>query len=382
MAKPLVVALIGTGWAGSMHAASYKQISGVDFRLKWVCSLEASLPEFAAQYGFERCTADLNEVLTDPEVTVIDLVTPPSSHLDMILAALKAGKHVVCEKPVTGCFRSPEEIKPEQMLAEVDKQLAQLEQTLKAGGSTFCYAENWIYSPPFQRMAELLLQKGSRCFEIEGFTGHKGSHAAHSLWWKFNGGGALIRQGTHPVSAALYLKRRELEARGEPFRVDTVFCSTARFPRGAAIPEGDTENWGQVILTFSDGTRSCITAGDVFMGQIYNQMRVFASDAVFQCNMTPNNLLQVYLPNDTGVADAHIMEKNDGNVGWQNALVLEEQLRGYVGELQDFLCAIRDQRQPLSDFALAADTLRVIYAAYLSAQEHREIRLTGDGLHS
>lgn len=69
------------------------------------------------------------------------------------------------------------------------------------------------------------------------------------------------------------------------------------------------------------------------------------------------------------------MEKKDQNVGWQNALVIEDVIRGYVGQLQDFLECVEYGRAPQSDFALAKETLLVVYGAYLSAEKGTVIDL-------
>ena len=56
---------------------------------------------------------------------------------------------------------------------------------------------------------------------------HSGSHAAHAAEWSMTGGGALIRQGCHPLSAVLYLKQVEARARGERISVRDVTCESA-----------------------------------------------------------------------------------------------------------------------------------------------------------
>ena len=61
--------------------------------------------------------------------------------------------------------------------------------------------------------------------------------------------------------------------------------------------------------------------------------------------------------------------------GWNKAFVSDEVIRGFMGELQDFIETIVRDGTPASDFQLAYDTTRVIYAAYQSAEEGRRIEL-------
>lgn len=386
--KTVVIGLAGTGWAGAMHATGYRKVYGMECRLKTVCSLEEDRKRFADQYGFEHSTDCFEELLNDREIQVIDIATPPSLHKRMIEAALKAGKHVICEKPVTGYFGSGEilqektgEVPKDIMFQTVRLELEQLERVVEESGCCFFYAENWIYSPPFVRMVELIGKKKTKLLSIEARTGHKGSHAPHAAYWCYNGGGAMIRQGTHPVAAALYLKRKEMEARGERYGIRSVLCDVSTVVQNAgergriaSLPV-DVEDWGQLIITFTDGTKATVTAGDIFLGGILNSMTVYGTDCTFQCNMTPNDLLEVYLGDDSGVEEEEIMEKNDRNLGHQKALVIEETLRGYTGQLQDFLECTVTGRPSESGFQLAKETLLVIYAGYCSAGQGKRIEL-------
>lgn len=384
--KTVVIGLAGTGWAGAMHATGYSKVYGIECRLKTVCSLEEDREKFADRYGFEHSTDRFEELLNDREIQIIDIATPPSLHSRMIEAALKAGKHVICEKPVTGYFGSGEnpgdktgEVPKDIMFQAVGRELERLERAVAESGCHFFYAENWIYSPPFVRMVELLGKKKTKLLSIEARTGHKGSHAPHAAYWRHNGGGAMIRQGTHPVAAALYLKRKEMEARGERYGIHSVICDVSAIVKAAgergrmASLPADVEDWGQLIITFTDGTKATVTAGDIFLGGILNSMTVYGTDCTFQCNMTPNDLLEVYLGDDYGVEEEEIMEKNDRNLGHQKALVIEETLRGYTGQLQDFLECTVTGRPPESGFQLAKETLLVIYAGYCSAEQGKRI---------
>lgn len=383
----VVVAMVGTGWAGSMHARSYQKVYGVSYRLKTVCSLEADLGEFAKKYNFETYTSDFEEVLKDEEIDIIDIVTPPALHYGMIEKIIKAGKHIICEKPLTGYFGHGSALpgldSKKMMFDEVLETLKKLERELQKSKSMLCYAENWVYSPPFVRMTELVKEKKTDLMVIYGHTGHKGSHADHAARWSSNGGGTLIRQGTHPIAAALYLKKQEMLQKDKPFGIKSVLCDceclagkkSPEEKKALDVRSEDVEDWAQVVITFSDDTKASISSGDIFLSQIYNSMEIYGNDAVYRVNMTPNNLLETYWADDTNGENAFVMEKNDRNIGWQDALVAEDMIRGYVGQLQDFLECVEYDRAPQSDFDLAKDTLIVVYAAYLSAEMKQTINL-------
>ena len=103
--KTVVVGTAGAGYAASLHGNGYEKVSGVSVRLKTICDINLELAaKIKERYGYEQMTADFEEMLADPEIDVIDIVTPPFLHCDMAVKALRAGKHVICEKPLTGYF--------------------------------------------------------------------------------------------------------------------------------------------------------------------------------------------------------------------------------------------------------------------------------------
>ena len=86
--KPVVI--------GTIHGNGYEKVSGVPIRLKTVCDLNLDLAnQVKERYGYEQAITNFDDMLADPEIDVIDIVTPPFLHCSMAIKALKAGKHVV-----------------------------------------------------------------------------------------------------------------------------------------------------------------------------------------------------------------------------------------------------------------------------------------------
>jgi predicted dehydrogenase len=100
------IGLIGTGFMGKAHAIAFNSVSAVfgDVlrpRLRLLCDVDAERTQRKAEeYGFDRWTTDWREVVTDDSVEVVAITTPNHLHREMALAALAAGKHVYCEKPM------------------------------------------------------------------------------------------------------------------------------------------------------------------------------------------------------------------------------------------------------------------------------------------
>ncbi len=97
MSKSLNCGIIGCGVIAPSHASGYLKIPGV--RLRWACDLvEEKARALARKYAADRVTRDYREVLADPEVKAVSICTDHASHAEIAIAALDAGKHVLCEK--------------------------------------------------------------------------------------------------------------------------------------------------------------------------------------------------------------------------------------------------------------------------------------------
>src|SRR3989442_7156253 len=99
------VALIGYAFMGRAHSNAYRQVSRffspkLTPRLKLVCGRDPKkVARAAAQLGWEEWATDWREVVGREDIQVVDVVTPGDSHAEIAIAAAKAGKAVLCEKP-------------------------------------------------------------------------------------------------------------------------------------------------------------------------------------------------------------------------------------------------------------------------------------------
>lgn len=386
--KTVVVGTLGAGYAARLHGNGYKKVSGVRVRLKTICDLNTDLArQVQEEFGYEQITADFQEMLADPEIDVIDIVTPPFVHIPMAIQAMRAGKHVICEKPLTGYFgkkgeenvgkTTPKAFMYQEVLRSMDELKAVVEET----GKKFMYAENFVYATPIQRSAQLVRAKKSKILFLQGFVGLKGSSSPVAGLWNKTGGGQLVRNGTHPLSGMLWLKQQEAQARGETITVKSVSadvgtttaCLTEHEHRHISARPQDVEDYAAVTVTFSDGTKCLTIASDTVLGGTQNTVDVFCNDSALRCQITPPDLLNTYFLDEDGLEDIVLGEMLPSKLGWNGAFVSDEVIRGYMGELQDFMEAVAYDREPASGFDLAYETAKIMYAAYQSAEEGRRI---------
>jgi predicted dehydrogenase len=93
------IAVVGAGYWGPNLVRNV--VMCPDASLRWVCDRDAPRAERLANvYAGVRSTADLDQVLSDPSVHAVVVATPPSTHADIAVACLQAGKHVLIEKPL------------------------------------------------------------------------------------------------------------------------------------------------------------------------------------------------------------------------------------------------------------------------------------------
>lgn len=97
--KQIRFALIGAGMGAETHAIELPHVEGAVFQAVFARNAEKA-EAFRARYGAKKAYSDRAELLADPEIDAVIIVTPNGLHRDFAIAAAKAGKHVIVEKPL------------------------------------------------------------------------------------------------------------------------------------------------------------------------------------------------------------------------------------------------------------------------------------------
>ena len=246
--RTLAVGLVGYRFMGRAHSNAWRQAprffdlpAGV--RMKTLCGRNtAAVKKAAGQLGWETIANDWRELLADPEIDIIDIATPNDSHCEIALAAARAGKAILCEKPLA---RTVAEAK--QMLAAVRKAgvvnmvchnyrripaIALAKQMIERGelGERIChyrarYAQDWIVDPKFPLVWRLQAQ-------------HAGSGAHGDIHAHIIDLGRYLVGEFREVCATMetFVKERPLTAGGRkrgPVTVDDAVTMIGRFENGA-----------------------------------------------------------------------------------------------------------------------------------------------------
>lgn len=282
--RPLGIGLIGTGYMGKCHALAWNAVAAVfgDVarpRLEMLCEVNEDLArERAAALGFERAGADWRALIADPEVDVVSITTPNQFHPEMAIAALEAGKHVWCEKPMAPA------------LADARA----MARAARESGRVAILGYNYIQNPMFREI-EAMIAGGAigtpfqlRAEMDEDFM----ADPATPFNWKSassSGHGALDDFGVHPLSLAHRLFGK----------AERVFCDMARPFATRPDAEGaravETHDTANVLLRFAGGVQASLLLNRSAWGRKGRiAVQVFGSQGAIVYDQERMNEVELY----------------------------------------------------------------------------------------
>lgn len=246
------VGLIGTGFMGKAHALAYRSVRAVmgDVpSIRMVALAETPLEKarsMGEQFGFERATDDWRSVVNDPAVQILSITTPNGMHKEMALAALAAGKHVWCEKPMALTLGDAKEMASAAAQSDRKTQLGY----------------NYMANPAFAHACRLV-QGGEigRIIHVRGWV-DEDYQADGSLPWTWRstlkdaGLGALGDIGCHLISLLTGLLGPLESVVGE---IDTAY-PTRPMPDGNGVGRVENEDVASALLTFANGVKGAMSA--------------------------------------------------------------------------------------------------------------------------
>ena len=390
--KKLRIALVGSGFLARTRARCWRRVHSVDVDLAVVASrTQEGAAAFAKEWNIACATSDVQAAFGE-DVDLVDLCVPNHLHRPLTEAAAAAGKDILCTKPLAAYVGEPgasaEEVAATDrntMLARATEDARAMVDACQQAGVALHYGENWIHAPSVVRAAELTRAAKGVLLEMHGWEAHSGSHSPYSKDWRHTGGGALLRLGSHPIGVMLWLKHEEgLAKNGEPTRLVAVSAEVADLTQnpllagtepGIATGWLGVENWGSVVLSFSDGSRGVAHGSDAMLGGMQSRLTLQGSDHHLECNLSPHDQVRAYAAHDGAFGSAYMMEKLDGQAGWSTPMPDEDHSSGQQGLCQAVAEAAAEGRASAATGELGFEVTRAVYAAYVSASEGRRVTI-------
>ncbi len=255
--KPsLKVGLIGTGFMGKAHAYGFSNAARVfdlpvEAALHTVADIDRVAAEGAARaHGFANATADWRDIVANPEIDIVSVTAPNALHKEMSLAAIAAGKHVYCEKP----------------LAPLASDAREMTAAAEAAGVKTQVGFNYLCNPIFGLAREMIA--GGELGEIRSYRGlHAEDYMADaSAPFTFRhdpaGGGALADLGSHALATAEFLLGPISEVFG-----DCVTVIGERDDGKGGRRKIEVDDIGRAFLRFANGASGAIEGNWVATGR-------------------------------------------------------------------------------------------------------------------
>ena len=255
-AKELTIGLIGTGFMGKTHVYGFAiadRVFDLPYRLKLVSVADVSeeLAQSAAlSLGFESATSNWMDLINDKDLDLISITSPNVFHKEMAIAALNAGKHVYCEKPLAPTLEDSEEMVHAASQSEGKTQVG------------FNYLSN-----PMIVVARDLIKSG----ELGDIMSFRGIHAEDymsdpesSYTWRHDpiGGGVLGDLGSHILATAEFLLGPISEVLG-----DCVTVIPSRKAENGERREIIVDDISRSYLKFATGVTGSIEASWLATGR-------------------------------------------------------------------------------------------------------------------
>jgi predicted dehydrogenase len=379
------MALIGTGFMGKAHSAAYAAMPAYFWPApaipvrKVVVDLTDDLASAARdRYGFERAATDWRRVVADPEIDAVDVCTPNDSHAEIAIAAAKAGKHVLCEKP----------------LARTGDEARTMLDAVEAAGVTHMITFNYRHTPAVV-FARKLVEQG-RIGRLLNFRGHYLSDwpadPAVPLSWRFQkaiaGSGTTGDIGSHIIDMARYvvgeieavnaITRTYIHERAVPNRgVGQLAAADTNAPKRPV----DVDDEVLTLLRFSGGVTGSIEATRNAWGRHnYLGFELHGSAGSIVFNYERMDELQVCFADDppelrgfrtiyTGPDHPH------GDALWPVAAIGVGYLDIKIIECHEFMQAIAERRPGAPNFRDGYRIARICDALLESAELQRWVEV-------
>lgn len=341
------VLILGSGFISEIHTESYHRFVPEAEVVGVYSRDEAKVKAFAKKNAIPRHFTDLETAINNSGCEVVDICLPNFLHHQAVLAAAKAGKHVIIEKPFA------------MNLDEADAMIA----ACKEAGTKLMYAEELCFAPKYER-ARKLVNAGSvgEIFQMRQCEKHSGPHSDWFYDGSKSGGGSLMDMGCHGIAWFRWMLG------GNP-KVKSVYAHMQR-----PLIHGDRSNVEEnsvCIVEFEGGAIGIAENSWAKHGGMDDRVEIYGTGGVIYADLFMGNSALTYSEKGYDYA----MEKAGTTQGWTFTIFEEAFNQGYPQELRHFIDCVRNDKQPLVTGEDGRAVLEIMCAAYASAKSGAKVTL-------
>ncbi|RLE87165.1 MAG: gfo/Idh/MocA family oxidoreductase [Thermoprotei archaeon] len=327
--EELGVALIGCGFIGGVHLGSWKRVKGAKL-VAVVDIIEGRAKRAAEEYGVPNYFTDYSKVLEMKEVDIVDVCTPTYTHAEIAVAAMKSGKHVMCEKPIA------------LRLREADEMI----QTAKKAGVKFMVAHCLRFWPEYVA-AKRIVDEGTigepriaRAYRLSPFPEWAPWHKDRRL-----GGGVFVDMSIHDVDFLRW-------ALGD---IESVYA------RGGVLKTRDStaHDYTHAILKFKNGAIAYVEGSWIqppgFPFTTY--LEIVGTKGMLTVDNHSTSAVRIFRPGAPPTDFTPVEED------------------AYYKEIKHFYECVVEDKEPMVTGEEARKTLEVVLAAVKSIEEGKPVKL-------
>jgi predicted dehydrogenase len=383
MKKKLNIAIIGHGFMGRAHSNAWIKLPkffDINYEpvLKVVVGGKNPVEEFAEKWGFEETSYDWKEVIARDDIDVVAILTPTGKHKEIAIAAMKAGKHVICEKP---CALNYQEC-------------VEMANVAKETGVVNLLNHNYRRVPAIM-LAKKMIDEGA----IGDILHYRGAYLQEwiidpdfPLTWHLRketaGGGPLYDLGSHAVDIARFLIGEPTSVMGScktfvkerpaPGAVESAFAADGSKVSSEKLPV-TVDDAAFFVVDFENGALGSFDTSRFSAGRKnYNSFEINGTKGSITFDLERMNELEYYNAEDLedrrGFRTIIVTEGCHDYVGnwWPQGHIIGYE-HTFVHAFYEFCKALETNGKASPDFEDGAKILRVLNAVQKSSIENRRV---------
>jgi predicted dehydrogenase len=341
MKSPHRITLLGTGLIGRFYTMALHGRRGQD-RVHTVCAIpEESAKTFAAEFGIPKWTADMAEAIRDPETDTVVIGIPNDLHEKAVLLSAKAGKSILCTKP----------------LGRNAKEARSILDAAEKAGVFAGYLEDLCYTPKtLKALSSIKAGAVGRVLWARSRETHPGPHSA--WFWDLSraGGGAIVDLGCHCIE----ILRNFI---GKDIRPVEVLCTS-----DTLVHPIEAEDSGIGLIRFANKAIGQFEVSWTFRGGMDLRDEVAGTEGTIWLNHFLRTGFEMFTAAAQG---GYVAEKAETATGWLFPVGDEVHELGYSDMFFDMFESMENGRPPMETFYDGYVVNAIIDACYQSAKSRK-----------